>query len=96
MARVNEVGGALTLTYIGVNLATATKIEFWVYRANGTLIKVTPTLISSGADSVVRYYWVAGDLNCSAVYTSQIYAEFPGGGVYLSSIYSFTIDGNVA
>lgn len=77
-----------------IDISTATSIDIYLTKPDGTLISKTGTLVTDGTDGKVKYTTVSGDLDQVGTWKIQAIINISS-NVYPSSIYTFKVYANL-
>ena len=95
----NDVGTIFRVTLKDgntvVDLSSATALYFLFKRPDGTSIQRTAVYYTNGADGIIQYTMVSGDLSQDGRWRLQPYVTLPSGSWY-GDIYEFDVHKNVA
>ncbi len=98
---VGDVGTVFNPTMVDengaiMNLATATTLQIWFAKPDGTVVTKTATLTSDGTDGKMQYSATSGDLSRNGLWSAQPYVEFTSGASkYHGKILQFFVTGNL-
>jgi hypothetical protein len=91
---VGDVGGVLRLTVMedgaAKNIASASTTEFRITKPDGTVVTVTASFNSTGADGKLIYVFQTGDLNLAGDYIVCIHLVLGGFNGHTTP-YAFTV-----
>ena len=91
---VDDIGTVFEATILEnaapVNISGATTRQLWFKRPDGTVLKKTATLTSTGLDGRMQYTAVSGDLSHAGEWSWQAYLVFSTGTWY-SDIQTFEV-----
>lgn len=98
--RVGEVGSKYTRAIVDetgavVDISTATIKQIWFVKGDGTSVKKDAQFVTDGTAGLLRYTWVAGDLNSRGGWRSQAYVVLANGETYHTSVHEFTVEENI-
>lgn len=77
-----------------VDLSSATSLAILFRKPDGSLLSLNASLYTDGTDGIIFYKSVSGDIDQPGIFKIQAQVEV-GGGLYSSSIGSFSVKCNV-
>jgi hypothetical protein len=96
--QVNNIGTALRVTIMedgaASNISAATTKQFIFSKPDGTSLTVTASFYTTGADGILTYAFVSGDLNVAGVWRYQVYLVI-GSSQYRTDVGEFYVHSNI-
>jgi len=96
---VNDIGTVFRIAIVDntntvIDISTATKLDFIFKKPDGTIMTKAGALFTNGADGIIEYVTLSGDINQTSKWKIQAHVILPT-GEWFSTIGEFYVHGNL-